>query len=278
MIRTLVLATTLLAACAAPALARDARLVSHSFSADEVVRIEGRAGVQATIAFADDEHIENVAIGNSNSWQVSPNKRANLLFVKPLADRARTNLTVVTDRRSYYFDLVAAPGGSALYALRFTYPDEPKAATAQQTSTGGITEAEADAMTARPVAVPASVDPATLNFAWRARGDGRLIPARVYDDGAFTFLAWAAGTPIPAFLERNAKGEEGPVNFAVRGDVIVIDGVPATIVLRSGKNGATLENKGPARKPASAPAPAALASASPTAAPAQPNPARSGGE
>ncbi len=273
-------AAILLAACAAPALARDTRLVSHRYSADEVVRIEGRAGVQATIAFADDEHIENVAIGNSNSWQVTPNKRANLLFVKPLAERARTNLTVITDRRSYYFDLIAAPGGNALYVLRFTYPDEPKAATAQQSGTGGITDAEAEAMTSKPVPVPvpASVDPATLNFAWRAKGENRLIPARVYDDGAFTFLAWAAGTPIPAFLERNEKGEEGPVNFAVRGDVIVIDGVPATIVLRSGKNAATLENKGPARKPAAVPAPAALAAASPAADPAQPDPARSGGE
>ena len=67
-----------------------------------------RAGLQATVAFADNERIENVAIGDSNSWQVTPNKRANLLFVKPLAARARTNMTVVTDRHTYVFDLVTA--------------------------------------------------------------------------------------------------------------------------------------------------------------------------
>ena len=97
-----------------------------------MVRIDGRAGVQATIVFAEDEHIENVAIGDSNSWQVTPNKRANLLFVKPLAARARTNMTVVTDRHRYFFDLVAAPAGNALYVLRFTYPDEPKPAPRRQ--------------------------------------------------------------------------------------------------------------------------------------------------
>ena len=130
MIRTHVSAAVLAAAVLAtsPAAARDARLVTHRYNADEVVRIDGRAGVQATIAFADDEHIENVAIGDSNSWQVTPNKRANLLFVKPLAGRARTNITVVTDRNRYFFDLVAAPGGNALYVLRFTYPDAPKGA------------------------------------------------------------------------------------------------------------------------------------------------------
>lgn len=267
MIRSLFLAAAVLAA--APASARDARLVTHRYNADEVVRIEGRAGVQATIAFAEDEHIENVAIGDSNSWQITPNKRANLLFVKPLAARARTNLTVVTDRNRYYFDLIAAPGSSALYVLRFTYPDAPKPAAASLAN-AAMTEEEAQALQAKPV--PAPADPATLNFAWVTKGDSRLIPARIYDDGTFTYLAWAAGTPIPAFLERNAKGEEGPVNFAVRGDVIVIDGVPGEIVLRSGKNNALLSNKGPARQPRPLAEPGALASVTQTVPAARPQP------
>ena len=266
MIRPQILASTLLASlllvAANPAPARDTRLTSRPYSGEEVVRIEGRSGVQATIMFADDEHIENVAIGDSTSWQVTPNKRANLLFVKPLTPRARTNLTVVSDRRSYFFDLVAMPGGPALYVLRFTYPDEPKAAKPLAAALA-MTEDEAEAIASKPVAAPppAAADPATLNFAWAARGESKLIPARVYDDGAFTFLAWAASSPIPAFLVRNEKGEEGPVNFAVRGDVIVIDGVPELIVLRSGKNAATLENKGPARPAAPLPEPAAIAAA-----------------
>ncbi len=278
MIRPLIAAAVLIAATTTPASARDTRLVTHRYNGDEVVRIEGRAGVQATIAFADDEHIENVAIGDSNSWQVTPNKRANLLFVKPLAARARTNLTVVTDRHSYYFDLVAAPGGNALYVLRFTYPDAPRAAGAQRGATGTMNETEAEALSATPLPIAAPADPAALNFAWRMKGDSKLIPARIYDDGAFTFLAWAAGTPIPAFLERNEKGEEGPVNFAVRGDVIVIDGVPATIVLRSGKNMATLEHKGPPRKSGAVPEPAALATVGPSTAPALYIPEQTGGE
>ena len=109
---------------AAPAQAGDARLATRLFHPDEVVRIDGRLGVQATIAFAEDEHIENVAIGDSTTWQVTPNKRANLLFVKPLAAKARTNMTVVTDRRTYFFDLVAAAQGLPVYVLRFTYPEE----------------------------------------------------------------------------------------------------------------------------------------------------------
>ena len=122
------LAAALLAStiAAAPARAEDPRLVERLYNADEVVKIEGRTNVQATIRFAEDEHIENVAIGDSQAWQVTPNKRANLLFVKPLTERASTNMTVVTDRHTYLFDLVASPAAkNPLYVLAFTYPEEP---------------------------------------------------------------------------------------------------------------------------------------------------------
>lgn len=244
MMRPLVLFAAI-ALSVAPASAQDARLVSRLYSADEVVRIEGRAGVQATIAFADDEHIENVAIGDSNSWQVTPNKRANLLFIKPLASRARTNLTVVTDRNRYVFDLVAAPAANAIYMLQFTYPEELKRSTSSDTS-ATLTEEEATATLVKPL--PAPIDPATLNFGWLAKGNKRLLPERIYDDGTFTYLTWSAGVRIPAFLELNEKGEEGPVNFSVRGHVIVIDGVPKHIALRLGKDYATLSNLWPARQ------------------------------
>jgi type IV secretion system protein VirB9 len=262
MIRTTLLRATLLAAtallsAASAAQARDARLASRLYDPDEVVRIDGRAGVQATIAFADDEHIENVAVGDSTTWQITPNKRANLLFVKPLTPRARTNMTVVTDRHTYLFDLVAALAGNPLYVLRFTYP-EPARGEQVQAPVQAMTEAEAQAAAATPAEAPA--DPATLNFAWAAKGSGKLLPARIYDDGAATFIAWGTATPIPAILIRNDKGEEGPVNFAVRGDVIVIDGVPGLIVLRAGRDSAVLENKGAPRK-AAPPPQAALAAA-----------------
>ncbi len=77
------LAALVLLAASCPTLAEDARIVETFYDAGKVVRIEGRTKVQATIQFAEDEHIENVAIGDSAAWQVTPNKRANLLFVKP---------------------------------------------------------------------------------------------------------------------------------------------------------------------------------------------------
>ena len=237
----LILSALALAAVAMPAAASDPRLVTKPYRADEVVRIDGRAGVQATVMFADDEQIENVAIGDSNAWQVTPNKRANMLFVKPLAPAARTNMTVVTSARTYVFDLVAAANARTLYVLRFSYPDAPKPAAAP----------EAPALTPEESALAAGAAPAPpeppreINRAWTRKGKAALLPASVHDDGEATFLAWEPGRPVPAILVRNERGEEGPVNFAVRDDTIVIDGVPATIILRSGKDSATIERQMP---------------------------------
>lgn len=233
-----------LVALSAPLHAEDPRLINRLYDETQVVLVEGKANVQTTIRFGEDELIENVAIGDSQAWQVTPNKRANLLFVKPLADKAATNMTVITNRHTYLFDLVANPRVQApLYVLSFTYPEPLEPAAPSTVPAEGPNEVELAAD--EPDAI---LDPAELNFDWRKKGDRALLPARVYDDGAATFLAWPAGAPVPAILMKDAEGTEGPVNFTVRGDVIVVDGVPRTLVLRSGKDMATLENNGPVRR------------------------------
>lgn len=260
--RTVAAAASLAAlALAAPAQADD-RLVQHMFSDNEVVRIDGKAGVQATIAFGDGEAIENVAVGNSQTWQITPNKRADLLFVKPLEATARTNMTVVTNRHTYFFDLVASPKARPMYMLRFAYKDEPQKGSGPEVP-GTLSASELAIAEGNPLGMP--TDPAALNFEWKRTGLDKLQPARVYDDGVSTYLLWPDKVAVPAILVTNEKGDEGPVNYAVRGSTIVVDDVPNTIILRSGKAKAELTNAYPL---ASRPAPVAPAPFRPTPAPA----------
>ena len=252
MIRALISALAL-ALMASPAAAQDARLVEVLYDEAMVVRIDGHIAVQASIMFGDDEVIENVAIGDSATWQVTPNKRATILFVKPLEPRAATNLTVVTSKRTYLFDLVASPSAKPLYLMRFAYPDEPEEELVEVAEAPNAVERQA---AGNPYAV---VDPADLNFAWNASGDPELLPENTYDDGTATFLTWPGGREVPAILVTNSEGVEGPVNFTVRGDTIVVDGVPRSIVLRSGEDSAELVNTGPQRPANSAGASPAFA-------------------
>ena len=238
-------------ALAAPALADDPRLKTLVFDEAAVVRIDGKVLVQTTIKFAPDEVIENVAIGDSTAWQVQPNKAQDILFVKPLEPTARTNMTVVTDRRTYLFDLVASQRNAPLYVLQFRYPELEKAAEEARLAAAAEAEAEAARLAASPAELAAAkdpyavADPADLNFEWARAGTGELLPERAYDDGSAVFLTWPAGTAIPAVLVMNEDGEEGPVNFTVRGETVVVDGVPPQIILRSGRDTATLTNLGP---------------------------------
>ena len=213
---------------ASPAWAGDPRIQSRAYNDQTVVTVAGRAGIQSTIEFAPDERIENVAIGDSSRWQITPNRRANLLFVKPMGAAARTNMTVVTDRRTYLFDLIAnGAGARALYALRFTYPQEK------------ITPArEKQAQASAPAPTPAK--PAQLNFAWSVKGPAQLRPQRVYDDGRALYLVWSKDVPLPAIVTSGDDGSEGALSYSVNGDLIVVDSVPDRLVLRSGRESAVL--------------------------------------
>ncbi|MDT7933830.1 MAG: TrbG/VirB9 family P-type conjugative transfer protein [Sphingomonadaceae bacterium] len=217
-----------------PAARAEGRIRTLAYGADQIVTVSGTRGIQTMIEFAPDERIENIAVGDSAMWQVTPNKRANLVFLKPLAPGARTNMTVVTDRRRYLFDLrTAPPRALPIYAIRFTYPQERIELPP-------------------PPPPPAPKPQPTLNERWIAKGDAKLLPVRVYDDGDSTFMAWAPSAELPAVLAVGADGQEGPVNATMRDGVLVIEGVAPRYVLRIGRAVATLVNGGPPRAAAAA--------------------------
>lgn len=229
-----------LALMAAPAHAAgrvDSRIGQLEYNPDRVVNLAGHLGVQTMIELSGDEAIENIALGDSAAWQVTPNKRANLVFVKPLLPRARTNMTVITDRRRYLFELYQGSEHTpVLYSLRFTYPVEALPAPM-------LAPMPAPAPPAPKLVPPARL----LNRDWHTSGDARLIPAAVYDDGISTFIAWSPQVEIPAILAQGADGSEGPVNFTVKGDTLVVDGVAPRYILHLGKASAVITNGSPRR-------------------------------
>ena len=230
--------------------AADHRVQVLPYEPDQVVKLHGRAGIQSTIEFAPDERIENVAVGDSSAWQVTPNRRASLLFLKPLAGASRTNMTVVTDRRTYMFDLVAAPrSGVPIYALRFKYDDLGPVAPAAGTEAAVQNKVE--------LAHVPPVTPDRLNFGWKMKGTGRLLPARAFDDGASLYLSWSRETPLPAILTMSEESREGPLDYRVAGDYVVVTPIPSNILLRYGRKTATIWPTQPAMRNAPAmPAPA----------------------
>jgi type IV secretion system protein VirB9 len=231
MIRKFSFAALVLFASTATVAAPDSRIRTLAYDANEIVKIHGKTGIQSTIEFSSDEKIENVAVGDSSAWQITPNKRASLLFVKPLNARSRTNMTVVTDRRTYMFDLVAGDAsGSTVYALKFSYPNEkPVKAAVQPVQQAAVNTAS-----------PATVTAEKLHFDWKSKGHGKLTPNRMFDDGTSLYLAWDKETPLPAILTQAEDKKEGPVNYRMSGEYIVVSPVPQNVVLRYGSKVAVL--------------------------------------
>lgn len=187
----------------------DPRLQVVEYRADRVVTLEVAPGYQLALEFAPDERIESVAVGDSGAWMASPTKRGDHLFIKAVQPGTSTNMTVVTDIRTYAFELQPLRGPSSLmaYTVRFSYP-----------AAAGI-QAEAAAATG----------PETL---YRIHGDRSLRPSGLSDDGLRTYVEWPGNVAMPAVYAVDRDGREALVNGVVQDGIYVIDGVAERLVFR----------------------------------------------
>ncbi|MES2494241.1 MAG: TrbG/VirB9 family P-type conjugative transfer protein [Pseudomonadota bacterium] len=209
----------------APAAAQgtDAHIQTVAYDAGSVVRLTGAIGWQIMIEFAEDERIENVSIGDSTAWQITPNKRARMLFARPLSRKASTNMTVITTRRPYLFDLTVGPRqASTPWVVRFAYPAQVVAAIPE----------------------PAPRESVALDFAYTRSGHAELLPSRVWDDGRQTYFEFAEETAMPAIFAGGPGKNESLVNVVVRGRVAVVQERALRFTLRSGKRLATVSKQG----------------------------------
>ena len=205
----------------------DPRLRVMLYDPQRVVPIRVTLGDQMMIEFAPDERIENVALGNSLSWQAIPSKQANLLFVKPMDRAPTTNMAVVTNLRRYMFELgVRKAGGDEserVYSLRFDYPPPPARAT---------------------VSPQAPRPPQDVNHAYSYEGSSQNLPSRLFDDGEATYFRFPEGGGLPAIFAREADQSESVVNFHQRDGYIVVDRIARGFVLRRGKDETRIFNDG----------------------------------
>ena len=233
--RAVILAVVLLAASPAAAsltpvpAGGDPRVRVVGYDPLQVVSLEGVLGYQTMIEFEPGERIENVAIGDSLGWQVAPNRKANLLFVKPMSRVKTTNMTVVTNLRRYAFELSVSPGrpraGEAIYSLSFEYPP-PAAAIVQ----------------AAPP--PAPEPPRDVNHAYSWEGGATNLPLRVFDDGHSTYFRFADEASLPAIFAIEADQSEAAVNVASRDGYLVVERTARAFVLRRGKDETRIVNDG----------------------------------
>ena len=222
----------------------DPRIKEFMYDPDAIVGIRGQLGFEMTIEFGEDERIENVSIGDSLSWQVTPNRKATLLFLKPMSKANPTSMTVVTTERIYSFLLSATESKSTsdpdtLLRLRFRYPAPPVVAE----------------VAPPPPPPPPPPKPEDFNFNYELKGQKNIHPVRVFDDGAVTYFQFDSRNAAPAVFVIGADGKEEMANTRISGDYTIADFVAETFILRYGKTSAEIKNRSWSKRPKAVPAP-----------------------
>jgi len=103
----------------------DSRIKTYIYNPNEIYLLVLHSGYQSSIEFAKGEEIQTISLGDSYAWKMTP--LDNRLFIKPLEKNMRTNMTIITNKRTYQFDIVSeeleiGEEKDLVYVVRFYYP------------------------------------------------------------------------------------------------------------------------------------------------------------
>lgn len=102
----------------------DKRIKTYVYHASDVYLITISPGFQTSIEFGQGEQIQTISLGDTFSWLLNP--VGSRLFIKPLENNIRTNMTIITNLRTYQFDILSSSEREYMndiaYVVRFYYP------------------------------------------------------------------------------------------------------------------------------------------------------------
>ncbi|MDX1924645.1 MAG: TrbG/VirB9 family P-type conjugative transfer protein [Rickettsiaceae bacterium] len=108
---------------------QDTRIKTYVYNPSEVYLLLLHFGYQSHVEFASGESVQTISLGETFAWKITP--LGNRLFIRPLEKNIKTNMTVITNKRTYQFDLVAkeledGEEEELVYQIKFFYPKKIK--------------------------------------------------------------------------------------------------------------------------------------------------------
>ena len=187
----------------------DSRVRIATYQVGQVYRLSVSLTHVTTIEFGEGESIRSIIAGDTEGFEIDGVPGGRAFAIKPLARGVHTNVTVYTNRRSYYFNVQEA-SSPTFYVVQFRYPDEEQ----------------------RP---HNAIEQAAPNYNYGSSERLEFTPLRVWDDGSFTYFQFERNAPVPAIF-RYSNGRERTVNTQVTEDsVIRVSGLHDQWVLRIGE-------------------------------------------
>jgi len=224
----------------------DGRVRVVDYDPMNVIRLVTQFGVSTHVEFPEEELVQDVAVGDDQAWKLVP--RRNHLFIKPVAEKADTNVTVVTSKHTYNFALtVKSQNGTAdaswsdadlIYTLYFRYPGEER--KKKEAAKKEKIQKEKEAVVKAELEQKGPI----RNIHYFRQGSDLIAPVDAWDDGRFTYLTFAQVQDIPAVYLEDDDGKEALVNTTFQDrSTIVIHRVVPRLIIRQGDQVARIENR-----------------------------------
>jgi type IV secretion system protein VirB9 len=217
----------------------DHRLRVMVYHPDDVFKFTGYYGYQASIEFAKAEEIVSISMGDTTAWQIVPS--GSRIFIKPMEKDATTNMTLITNKRTYFFELYAEETKDMrtpemVFNVRFIYPDDEDA------TGGGVTT-----YTHSTSGTPDLEHPEKYNFYYSLSGSEEIGPIKVFDDGEFTYLQFRdKNAELPAIFAVDDELRESMVNYRISPDnpsLVILEQVFKKLSIRHSKKVACVFNE-----------------------------------
>ncbi len=205
------------------------RFRAYVYNPNEVYRYVGHYLSQSYIEFEEGEAVQTISMGDTSAWQTTV--MDNKLFLKPVLNFANTNMTIMTNKRTYHFELDAVEAASVteddvLFYIKFMYPES-----------GDKNIVVLDVNSKRSD-LPDLRNLDAYNFDYEYSGSDNIAPSKVFDDGEFTYIEFPNKNSyeMPAIYAVDSDGYEAMVNYRIVENYIVVEQLASNFTLRSGND------------------------------------------
>lgn len=216
-----------------PTFGKDQRVQYFNYADGEVYPIYSKIGYSSLIQLEKGENLKDdgvLGMGFAKGWSLGV-KENNIVF-KPIGESPDTNMLIVTNKRTYAFDLKVR-NDNITYIAKFKYPDT------EQKEKDRIADKKPSQLFIREVKDESGekvfIDN-RINLTYFKKGNLEISPTYVWDDGLFTYLKYENASDLPTVYKLMPDGSEVLTNSHTMNDVLVIHEVAKTLRLRLGKS------------------------------------------
>lgn len=190
-----------------------------------------------TIKLNSDEEVTYIGSGDTENWDLDQAKGgadgATLIFIKPLFENLNTNLSIITNKRTYYIYLVS---DKKAYnpLVQWQYPYEANMSFKNYKN---------NQMIHKSVQLETS-NINDLNFEYSYDKSSSLAPLQVYNDKRKTVIVMPKDIQeMPIVYSYGLDGNLNQVNYRVIGQNIIVDKVLSKIQLILGTSKLEIKSK-----------------------------------